>query len=112
MTSTSTSKIDLGSRVREERESRGLSLDELGSIIGLSASAVSLYETGKRSIDSLTLRRLAEAFDVPMDTFFESPAPAALLRIGNGEDKELAEMVRWSRCFLSDVRFVPETPMQ
>ena len=54
-------------RIRELRKARNLTLKKLGNMIGVSESAMSLYETGKRSPDYATVVKLAELFDVTAD---------------------------------------------
>lgn len=53
--------------LRELRKMRGLSLKELGTIIGVAESTMSQYETGKRQPDLETLLQLSEYFDVSVD---------------------------------------------
>ena len=51
-------------RIRSIRKSRGMTMKELGSLIGVSEAAVSQYETGKRNVDNETLYKIGEVFDV------------------------------------------------
>lgn len=54
-------------RLRTLRKERKISMRELGSIIGVHESTISLYETGKRQPDYDTLNRLADYFQVSVD---------------------------------------------
>ena len=54
-------------KLRELRKEKGISLKELGSIIGAAESTMSLYENGKRQPDYETLLKLAEYFGVTVD---------------------------------------------
>lgn len=54
-------------RLRELRKGKGISLKELGSIIGVAESTMSLYESGKRQPDYETLLKLAEYYGVTVD---------------------------------------------
>lgn len=54
-------------RLRELRKSKGISLKELGAIIGVAESTMSLYENGKRQPDYETLLKLAEYYGVTVD---------------------------------------------
>lgn len=54
-------------RLRELRKSKGISLKELGAIVGVAESTMSLYESGKRQPDYETLLKLAEYFGVTVD---------------------------------------------
>jgi Zn-dependent peptidase ImmA (M78 family)/transcriptional regulator with XRE-family HTH domain len=50
---------ELGNRIRQAREAAVLSQDVVAQSLGLSRSAISLIESGKRKIDSLELRTFA-----------------------------------------------------
>lgn len=54
-------------RIRELRRHAGLTMKELGAVIGVAESTVSQYETGKRQPDYETLLRLGEFFGVSVD---------------------------------------------
>ncbi|MDX9991030.1 MAG: helix-turn-helix domain-containing protein [Anaerolineales bacterium] len=66
--------IDVGIRLRQLREKRGVSMRTLATMSGLSANALSMIERGKTSPSVSTLYRLAEALEVPVTQFF-SPEP-------------------------------------
>jgi XRE family transcriptional regulator, fatty acid utilization regulator len=66
----------IGKRVRHRRKSCGLTLDALGELVGLSASAVSLIETGKREAKVSTLAALAEALDCRLSDLLTEAAPS------------------------------------
>lgn len=54
-------------KLKELRKAKGISLKELGSIVGVAESTMSLYENGKRQPDYETLLKLAEFFGVTVD---------------------------------------------
>lgn len=54
-------------RIRELRKAKKVTMKELGNIIGVAESTMSLYETGKRKPDPETLSRLADYFNVSVD---------------------------------------------
>lgn len=54
-------------KLKELRKAKGISLKELGSIVGAAESTMSLYENGKRQPDYETLLKLAEYFGVTVD---------------------------------------------
>jgi predicted transcriptional regulator/transcriptional regulator with XRE-family HTH domain len=66
----------IGKCVRYRRKGCGLTLDALGERIGLSASAVSLIETGKREAKVSTLAALAEALDCQLSDLLTEAAPS------------------------------------
>ena len=57
----------LKKRLKELRLNNGLTLKELGSYIGMAESTVSLYESGKREPDLLTVQKIADYFNVSTD---------------------------------------------
>jgi XRE family transcriptional regulator, fatty acid utilization regulator len=66
----------IGKRVRHLRKRCGLTLDALGERVGLSASAVSLIETGKREAKVSTLAALAEALNCQLSDLLTEAAPS------------------------------------
>jgi len=54
----------LGDRIRAQREICGLRLHELARLTGISASALSLIETGKRDLRVTSLYRIAAALRI------------------------------------------------
>jgi transcriptional regulator with XRE-family HTH domain len=67
--------VDVGTRLRQLRETRGVSMRTLATMSGLSANALSMIERGKTSPSVSTLYRLADALGVPVTDFF-SPQTA------------------------------------
>ncbi len=64
--------VDVASRLRNLRESRGISMRTLGTKSGLSANALSMIERGKTSPSVSTLYKLADALGVSITAFFDS----------------------------------------
>lgn len=58
-------------RIRQIRESKGLSQEGLADIAGLHRTYVSSVERGERNISIDSLERLAEALRVDVRMFFE-----------------------------------------
>jgi predicted transcriptional regulator/transcriptional regulator with XRE-family HTH domain len=65
----------IGKRVRHLRRERGLTLDDLGEKVGLSGSAVSLIETGKREAKISTLAALAHVLGCDLPELLQVKAP-------------------------------------
>ncbi len=53
--------------LRTIRKAKGLTMKELGEKVGVSESAISQYETGKREADFETLLKLGEILDCSVD---------------------------------------------
>jgi Zn-dependent peptidase ImmA (M78 family)/transcriptional regulator with XRE-family HTH domain len=64
------SQAELGARLRQARESTGLTQDEVGGELGISRSAVTLIESGTRAVSSLELDRLAFLYGRDIRGFF------------------------------------------
>lgn len=62
--------LDVGSRVRNLREQRGLSLRALAELCDLSPNTISLIERGVSSPTVSTLHELANGLGVPITAFF------------------------------------------
>ena len=60
----------IGKRIREARQAKGLSQEQLGEQLGVSFQAVSTWETGKFIPDSDHLPALAKALDLSLDALF------------------------------------------
>ena len=71
----STSEVDVGRRLRELRNERGISIRALAIASGLNANTLTLIETGKTSPSVSTLQQLASAMNTPIAAFFETEIP-------------------------------------
>lgn len=65
----------VGSRIRKAREGCGLTLHELARLSGISASALSLIETGKRDLRVTSLCRIADALRIAAGDLVEDRTP-------------------------------------
>ena len=68
--------LGLGQRIRHLRRSQQRTLAELGTAVGLSASALSLIENGRREPKLGTLTQLAAAFGVEVGALLSGPPPS------------------------------------
>lgn len=62
---------ELGKRLREARERVGLNQDVAAQVIGAPRSAISLMESGQRSVSTLELSKLATLYGRRLSAFFE-----------------------------------------
>lgn len=72
---TASPEINVGSRLRELRTERSLSMRALAERSGLNVNTFSLIENGKTSPSVSTLQQIAAALEVPITAFFETKAP-------------------------------------
>ena len=66
----------LGQRMRHFRTQAGLTLDQLGSEVGIAASQLSLMENGRREPRLSTLAAIAEKLGIPVADLLEESAPS------------------------------------
>lgn len=67
MTEDEQQKIEFGKRLRELRKRRGLSAEQLGDKLGVARTTVFGYEQGQRIPDMITIKKIAELFNVTVD---------------------------------------------
>ena len=60
-------QMNIGRRIKSLRQERELTQKQLASLLGVGASTIGMYETGKRSLDSEMVRRMANFFGVSSD---------------------------------------------
>src|SRR3972149_5021172 len=70
----------IGSRIRERRKALRLSLQELAERAGLTASFLSLIERDHSSPSLESLRRIAEALEVPLFYFSQTDGQNPVVR--------------------------------
>lgn len=63
--------------LRKLRKTAGLTMKELGKIVGMSESTISLYETGKHEPDIETMAKIADALHVSVDELIGRDEPEA-----------------------------------
>ncbi len=74
--SVTTDLLTIGRRVRHLRRQSGLTLDGLSSLVGVSASALSLIENGKREAKLSLLTEIAVALGVGVQELLSSAPPS------------------------------------
>ena len=62
--------VQIGKTLKGLREQKGESAEELSTALNISASAVAMYETGKRVPRDEIKIRIAEHFVVPVESIF------------------------------------------
>lgn len=63
-------KVNIASKIKLMRRSRGMSQRELAEAIDQSPSSITMYETGRRNPEVSVLEAMADAFNVPLVSFF------------------------------------------
>ena len=79
-------KVEIGEKIKEIRENKGLSLQELSKLTGFSSAILSQIENHLESPSLGTLMKIAKALDVDLGIFFgiESRSPYYMTKKGEG----------------------------
>lgn len=84
-TDTSALAAAIGGRVRQERQSRGWTLDQLAEAAGVSRRMVVNVEQGAANPSVGTLLRLSDSLGVGLPALVESPEPKPVKVVRSGE---------------------------
>jgi len=60
----------VGEKIKWLRESRQLTQKGFGELVGVSASAVGMWENNKRDVDTAQLLKISNTFDISLDELF------------------------------------------
>lgn len=87
---------ELGQRLKELREKKGLNQTEFGVALGVNQSTVSRLEDGSRALTARELAAASAAFGVSLNQLveLEDPAVSALLRATETDDEAVEESLR------------------
>ena len=69
--------MDIGRRIRELREGRGITQRALARAAGIAPNSLYLIESSRRTPSAATVEKLARGLDVEPGVLFESPLAAA-----------------------------------
>lgn len=61
----------LSKKIKDLREAKGLSPEELADRLGFAKSTVWAYESGKKQVSVVHLERLADFFEISVDSFLD-----------------------------------------
>ena len=84
----------IGNRVRRARTSRGMTLQEIAQVSGLSPSMLSLVERGRASPSIGSLIVIANALGVPMSELVSMPEPQQDRIVVHSEDAPIVETAK------------------
>lgn len=90
---------EIGQRIRELRQKKRMTLEDLSSRTGLSKSFISEVEREIASLTITSLQKIAEALDVPLSDFFPPPSPVSngvrVTRAGEGSEFRMEATQNW-----------------
>lgn len=79
---------DFGNYLKQLREHKGLTINQLASLAGISGAQISRIENGLRGVPKpATLRKIAEAAEVPYEELMEHAGYLSEELLNNTEDK-------------------------
>ena len=94
---------DLGQRLRAERQRRGLTLDQLAALSGVSRSMLSEVERGGRTPTVLVLDHVATALGTSIARLLRDEAPQRVVVLRHDEQDVAVDPSGWERRILSPV---------
>jgi len=104
--------IIVGSNMRNAREARMLSRNELADLMDLTCSHIGLIERGERGVTAVNLLKLSKVLNVPVGRFFLDP-PKRVSSSWTESEKDLAtkgkEKIINLMATLSDEELAPVT---
>lgn len=103
MLSTGLSMAELGTRIRAERRARGLSIERLAELSGISRSMVSEVERGAKTPTVLVLDRLATALGTSIARLLDEPTREVPQVLRHATQRVLRDPSGWERRVLSPV---------
>ncbi len=69
-------QAQLGQRIRQARDTIGMSQRDFSEAVGKDQTAISEYETGKRKVPAVELSIFAQVLQVPVSYFYEGDIQA------------------------------------
>jgi len=84
----------IGTRIRELRKAKGMTLQQLGDVFGISRASVSEWESGRSKPDAGKLLRLGEVLDATVEFLLNGTEPPFRLAGGAKRAADVAYMAR------------------
>lgn len=79
--------------LRALRKAQGLTMKQLGELVGLTESAISCYELGKREPDFTTLQKLADALNTSVEYLMTGRESVALSDLAGMSPEAIAHFI-------------------
>ena len=83
----------MASRLRYFRVLSGFTQQSMASVLGVSRSAYTYYETGKTSPDPIMLGRIARILNIPVTFFFVGHEPSPVLMFSDSDKQRAPKKV-------------------
>lgn len=105
--------MDIGEKIRQARLSKGMTQEELGSILGVQKSAIAKYENGRVvNIKRSTLKKMSDILNIPpFELIFDEEQRK--MQKKNDDLSDIVVRMRTDNEFLSAVKGLNQlTPVQ
>ncbi len=96
----------LGKRIREERTSRNLTIEQLAELVNLSPSYLGLVERGERGLSVEKLIKVAGVFGISVDSLLLDIGTSTISRfseiealLSNMQDEDISFIVEFVKLF-------------
>ena len=66
-----TGVIEFGNKIKELRKIKGITQQELSTVLGVSLGAIGMYETNRARPSHEILKKIAEYFDISMNELYD-----------------------------------------
>jgi transcriptional regulator with XRE-family HTH domain len=100
----------LGERLRSERTTRGLTLDDLSRQAGVSRSMISAIETGGKAPTIVVLHRIASGLGMRMTDLMDEPRPDRVIVLRAKDQPVVHDPSGWERRNLAPA--IPALPFE
>jgi transcriptional regulator with XRE-family HTH domain len=87
-------QMEIGTRVRAARRDRGLTQDELATLVGVSRSAVAQWETGRAGQVTGNLSRIAGVLEVNVEYLMFGDDKRVVGEVQQGDELALLRLYR------------------
>ena len=96
-------RSQLGEKIRELRKKSGMTQHQLAQRLGISSSAVGMYEQGRREPDNKTLLELCSIFDISSDYLLgkDEPVESGVREVSDVFD-EFTRILSSQQCLMFD----------
>ncbi len=107
--SNDTTYSSISQFIKDKREQIGMTQDELATKVGVKAATISLYESGDRNPDLDRLKKIAEAFEIPVATLLDIEVPKENLDIALRSEKLNAKQIDDVKRYIQLLKYERQT---
>jgi transcriptional regulator with XRE-family HTH domain len=97
---------EIGARIREIRESKNVTQQKLADALNVSRPVVSKIESGKKAVNALELKNIADALGTTIDALMKNSNDEGIVarfRASGNDDQEFLEAVKLVEDLFHDI---------